>query len=84
MLMELPWSELRCLASIEYLRILEVLANTRTLHIYHELTIATLRPNWFLISPFLIDAGACSSMSWYRCLIPMMAAVKLKRLVVLG
>jgi hypothetical protein len=36
---------------------------------------ATLRPNWFLISPVLIDVGACSWMSWNRCLMPMMLVV---------
>lgn len=37
------------------------------------LTMATLRPNWFLISPSLIAAGACSWMSWCKCLIPILA-----------
>ena len=36
-------------------------------------TMATLRPKWFLISPALMASGACSSMSWKRCLIPIMA-----------
>jgi hypothetical protein len=46
-------------------------------------TMATLRPNWFLISPVLMDSGACSWMSWYRCLIPMLAAFKSVLAVVL-
>jgi hypothetical protein len=37
---------------------------------------ATLRPNWFLISPVLTAAGACSWMSWKRCLIPIVAVSK--------
>ena len=28
-------------------------------------SMATLRPNWFLISPVLIASGQCSLMTWY-------------------
>jgi hypothetical protein len=38
-----------------------------------KLTMATLRPNWFLISPVLMASGAFSAMSCARCLIPMFA-----------
>lgn len=30
-----------------------------------SLTMATLRPNWFLISPVLIASGQWSLMTWY-------------------
>jgi hypothetical protein len=34
---------------------------------------ATLRPNWFLISPVLIASGACSAITCARLLIPILA-----------
>lgn len=39
-------------------------------------TMATLRPNWFLISPVFTAPGACSWMSWKRCLMPMLAVAR--------
>lgn len=31
-----------------------------------DASMATLRPNWFLISPVLTASGQCSSMTWKR------------------
>ena len=48
-----------------YSRILPLtLANRSNLGHMLQLTMATLRPNWFLISPVLIASGAFSLMTW--------------------
>lgn len=39
-----------------------------------KLTMATLRPNWFLISPSLMASGASSLMMEKSCLIPILTS----------